>query len=321
MHPLPVLSQGLADESALDPVEAPVEDPVEPSMEDIGAEASDPADLEEIQEEVNPLNPVGDSLDRLIQLRMNDDLWMAMLGDLPCLEATETCLMQLQELAISHSLALQAIDERVELVNQKIDEARANNQATIRLGVFEPAVTAFFQIQEIPEVRNAQGQVVQPRQRRGFLDRIFQFLDEPLRGINDALALIGVPLFKNAIGGDAATQQREIAIADLQVKVAEIENQRGEIAQNLREQVILQVLNFDQIRRDFQVSQEVAKRDLLRMQVLEMDYRFNTGTIDTPQYLSQLSRLDQQKADVFRGWAQLRSQLVRVKTLVLGVER
>lgn len=318
MHPLPTLSQTASP--APEVIATPVEETVEPPIEEDGSETSDPTDPEAIQEDVNPLNPVGDSLDRLIQLRMNDDLWLTMLGDLPCLEATESCLTQLQELAIGNSPALQAIDQRVELVNQKIDEARANNQATIRLGVFEPAVTAFFQIQEIPEVRNAQGQVTQPRQRRGFLDRILQFLDEPLRGINDALALIGVPLFKNAIGGDAAAQQREIAIADLQVKVAEIENQRGEIAQRLREQVILQVLNFDQIRRDFQVSQEVAKRDILRMQVLEMDYRFNTGTIDTPQYLSQLSRLDRQKASVFRRWAQVRSQLVRVKTLVLGAE-
>jgi hypothetical protein len=310
-HPLPALSQTLSNPSSLDPVERPVEEP-----DDTG-ELVDP---DAIQEETNPLNPADDSLDRLIELRVNDDMWTAMMGELPCLEATESCLTQLQGMAIGNSPALKAIDERVELVNQKIAEAKANNQATIRLGIFEPAVTAFFQIQEIPEVRNAQGQVVQPRQRRGFLDRILQFLDEPLQGINDVLGLIGVPLFKNATGGNEAAQQREIAIADLQVKVAEIENKRGEIAQKLREQVILQVLDFDQMRREFQVSQEVAKRDILRMQVLEMDYRFNTGTIDTPQYLSQVSRLDQQKASVFRCWAQLRSQLVRVKTLILGSE-
>ncbi|MBI4779714.1 MAG: hypothetical protein HY785_00165 [Oscillatoriophycideae cyanobacterium NC_groundwater_1537_Pr4_S-0.65um_50_18] len=82
--------------------------------------------------------------------------------------------------------------------------------------------------------------------------------------------------------------------------MAEIENKRGEIAQKLREQAILQVLDFDQMRREFQVSQEVAKRDILRMQVLEMDYHFNTGTIDTPQYLSHVLRLDRQKASLFR---------------------
>lgn len=283
----------------------------------------DPAAL---QTETNPLNPVGDSIDALIEMRINDDLWAAMQGDLPCLEATEECIRQLQELAIANSMALQAIDERVALVEEKIDEARARNQRTINLGIFEPAVTAFFQIDQLSAtsaVLDAQGNVVtpaQPARRRGFLERIMMAFDNPLRAVNDIFALIGLPIFRNLSGGDAATQQREIAIADLQVKIAEIENQRGAIANTLREQVVLQVLDFDQFRREFQISQEVARRETLRLRVLELDYRFASGTMNTPQYLSQVSALDQQKAQTFRAWARLRAQLVRVRLLVLGSE-
>lgn len=285
------------------------------------AEAS-PVDPANLEDEQNPLNPVGDSLDQLIQMRLNDDLWSAMQGDLPCLTATEACIRELQDQAIANSPALQAIDERVALANEKIDEARARNQRTINLGIFEPAVTAFFQIESLAAIPattvNGVTTPAQPARRRGFLERIMMAFDSPLRAANDILALVGLPLFRNISGGDAATQQREIAISDLQVKIAEIENKRGELANAIREQVMLQVLDFDQIRREFQIAQEVGRRATLRLQILEQNYRFAVGGMDTPRYLTELSNLDQQKAQTFRAWARLRSQLVRVKLLVLG---
>ncbi len=152
--------------------------------------------------------------------------------------------------------------------------------------------------------------------QRGFLDKVFGLFLQPLSGINEILSVIGLPLLRNTSGGDAAAQQRSIAIADLQVKVAEIENKRGELATKIREQVIMDVLAFDTTRREFQVSQEVAKRETLRTRLLEVDYRYGGG--DTPSYLSNLSALDRQKAATFREWAQMRAQLTRIKLLVLG---
>jgi hypothetical protein len=272
------------------------------------------ADPDALKTDPNPLNPAGDSLDKLIQVRMNDDAWSAMLGDLPCLEATEACINQLQQLAISNSRTLKAIDERVELINQKIAEAKKNNQATIRLGIFEPLVQSWLKIEDVPV---QQGEV--PK-KRGFLNRVLDIFVKPTGAINEILSLIGVPLFRNLSGGDSAAQQRSIAIADLQVKVAEVENKRGDLAAQIREQVIMQVLDFDQFRREFQVSQEVAKREVLRQKVREIDYRFAVGNQDTVGYLGSLSSLDQQKAQAFRSWAKLRSQLARVRLLILGTE-
>ena len=294
----------------------PVE--VEESEEETTEEESqdeESANPETIEDEANPLNPAGDNLDRLIQIRMNDDLWSAMLGELPCLAATESCVKELQELAISNSLALRAIDERVELINEKINEARRNNQRTINLGVFEPAVQYFLNVEQLP------GQNGQPPRRRGFFDRIADLLGGNTLGvINDVFSLIGIPLFRNIAGGDQAAQQRTIAIADLQVKVAEIENKRGEIASQIREQVILNVLRFDELRREFQISQEVARRSQLRLQIMAHQYRFAVGSMDTPAYLREINALDQQKGATFRAWSQLRAQLTRVKLLVLGAE-
>lgn len=307
----------------------PPEETIEETLTDEGFQEEEAIDPETITDDPNPLNPAGESLEALIEMQVNDDLWTAMKGELSCLEATEPCIRELQETAIANSPALRAIDERVALVNQKIDEARANNQATVNLGLFEPALQYFLRVEDlapVAEVRDSRGNIItpgQPAQRRGFLDRLGDLFsgNGTLGIVNDVFSLIGVPLFRNATGGDAAAQQREIAIADLQVKIAEIENQRGNLANQIREQVTLQVLDFDTIRREFQISQEVARRDTLRLQILEQNYRFAVGTLDTPQYLREVSALDQQRAETFRAWSRLRSQLVRVKILVLGAEQ
>ncbi len=286
------------------PVTAPVATP-----------ASDEAvDPEAVKTDPNPLNPAGDSLDTLMQMRMHDDLWTAMRGDLPCLDISEACLGQLQTLAVQNSQAIKAIEERVQIINDKIAQAKANNEKTVRLGVFEPLVQNWLTLENVPAANG------QPAKKRGFLNRVLNLFAEPIGGLNEILSLVGVPLFRNATGGDGNAQARSIAIADLQIKVAQVEKDKGELGQKIREQVILQVLDFDQYRREFQISQEVAKREALQMKVIELDYRFAVGTVNTPAYLAELKSLDQQKAQTFRAWAKLRTQLVRVKLLVLANE-
>jgi hypothetical protein len=251
----------------------------------------DEANSERIQADPNPLNPAGDSLDQLIDLRVNEDLWRSMLGDLPCLEAVDACITQLQGMAIQNSRELKAIDQRVEAINQKIAEAKANNQKSVKLGVFEPLVQSWLKLEDV----TTNGQV----QQRRFLDRVLGVFSQPLSGINEILSLVGVPLFRNAAGGDAATQQRVIAIADLQVKVVEVENKRGDLAAKIRETVILQVLDYDQLRREFQIGQEIARRQALQHRILEVEYRLGQG--ETTQFLGSLNALDRQKGEAFRG--------------------
>lgn len=295
----------------LTPTRQPTLPPDEAEPEDNGDEQPPAARGQlppESEGETNPLNPAGDSLDKLIQMRLVDDSWTAMLGELPCLEATESCIGQLQSMAIERSKTLSEIDQRVEAINQKIEEARLNNQKTVQLGIFEPLVQSYLKT----SVVTVNGQ----QQTRGFFENIFDVFLKPVSAVNDILGLIGIPLFRNSVGGDAAAQTRSIAIADLQVKVAEVERSRTEIADKIREQVILQVLDFDQVRREFQVSQEIAKRETLRMKLIEVDYRF--GGSNSVAFLGNLSGLDKQKAQSFREWARVRSQLARIKLLVLG---
>jgi len=42
--------------------------------------------------------------------------------------------------------------------------------------------------------------------------------------------------------------------------------------------------------------------------------------MNTAQYLSELNNLDQRRLNVFRQWAQMRTQLTRIKILVIGSE-
>ncbi|KAM3093215.1 hypothetical protein ACKFKF_29770 [Phormidesmis sp. 146-12] len=272
-----------------------------------------PQNIDQIDNgEINPLNPAGDNLDKLIQLRINDDLWRAMLGELPCLDAQESCIKQLQDLAIGNSQSLRAIDERVQLVNAKIEEARANNNKAIRLGVFEPLLQAWLKVETIPAT------ATKPERKRGLLNRLGGlFFGDTFSGINDVLGSIGIPLFRRAAGGDDATQQRTILITDLQVKVATVEKERGELAAKIREAVILIVLDFDVLRKNFQVQQEIARREVLRLRIREVDYRFTTA-VTTDSYLGSESALDRVKGQSYQDWAKLRAKLAQVKLLVLS---
>lgn len=132
------------------------------------------------------------------------------------------------------------------------------------------------------------------------------------------LSAVGVPLLQSQFGGNELNQRNAIAISDLQVKVAELQRGRAELAQKIREQLYLAIFDYDEAAREFQISQEVAKRDTARVQLLTIDYRF--GSDDTNSYLNTLNSLDRQRSQTYRAWAAMRSRIEKIKLLVLGVE-
>lgn len=231
-----------------------------------------------------------------------------MIGKLPCLEANDECLNQLQTKAITSSAMLKAMDERITTIEEKIAEATKNNQKTIALGVFEPLVQSYLRVDEVQQSGVTQ--------QRGFFNKLLDVFVKPLSSANDILSLIGIPLFQNATGGNVAAQQRTIALGDLNVKLAELKNKRAEIADKIREQVILAVLDFDQTRRDFQITQEIVRREAARMKLLEVAYRYGQG--DTDSFMARQTQFDGRKAETYRHWARMRSQLAKIKLLVIG---
>lgn len=259
----------------------------------------------------NPLNPTGDSLDSLIQRGINADLWQQMRGGLPCVDATTECITQLQEIATQENPLLIEIDTRIEEINSKIEEAKAANKKSIDLAVLRPAARVFLE-PTFPVQSNF------TQRQPGTIEKIAQIFTSPVGVINEVLKAVGIPLFDKLFGGSDQNQERAIAISDLQVKLAEIQRSRAELANQVKEKIALAVFDFDTSRREFQISQEVSKREAARIQLTEAEYRLGQG--DSNSYLGQLTSLDGRKAQTFRAWTSLRSQLEKIRLLVLGTQ-
>ena len=260
----------------------------------------------------NPLNPAGDSLDTLIQQGINTDLWQQMRGDLPCVEATTECIAELQSVAVQQNPLLLEVDTRIEEIDSRIEEAKAANKKSIKLSVLRPAVRVFLEPTSV--YSTDPNNPVQNRPRP--LEKIAQIVSNPTRIINELLSAVGIPLFDSLFGGSDQNQERAIAISDLEVKLAEIQRGRAELADQVKEKVALAVFDFDTSRREFQLSTEVSRRESARLQLADADYRLGTGTSDS--YLGQITSLDRQKAQSFKAWTSLRSQLEKIKLLCLG---
>lgn len=301
------------------PSESPAPDPVldeQESLDPQGESSEEPsagssgADKVELPtSDPNPLNASGDSLDIMIQHGMNADLWQQMKGGLPCVDVTTECIAQLQDIAVQENPLLKEVDARIEEINSKIEEAKAANKKSIDLSILRPAARVFLE-PSFPAQSN-------PNQRQpGSLEKIAQAFTSPVGVVNELLKAVGIPLLDKLFGGNDQNQQRAIAISDLQVKLAEIQRGRAELADKVKEKIVLAVFDFDASRREFQISQEIVKRGAHRMRLYEVDYRMGIGVSDS--YLNELSSLDKQKAQTFKAWTSLRAQLETIKLLVLG---
>lgn len=244
----------------------------------------------------NPLDSAGTTIDSLISKRINDDVWKALRGKLQCLDTSESCIALLQQSAVENSKVLKAIDDRVTDLKSKIDLATKNHQTSINLSTFQPIA------QEAVKHKSP-------------LNFLFNLISAPLTGANTILSLIGVPLFDRAFGGTTAQQQNTIAIADLNVKVADIQRNLEQIADKIREAVITSVIDFEDAARQFQIAQEIAIRNNTRLKYSAIAYRNGEGT--TEAYLLQQSEMDKLKADVYQKWSTMRGKLLRLKLLIL----
>jgi hypothetical protein len=273
-----------------------------------------PNEQEEVQEELsepprgeeNPLLPP--DLNSLIEKKISEDVWAELKGELPCVDSSEACILQLQSRALSASPILKELDLRIEEANNRIDEARVNNRKAINVSTFSPYLQVLLQGLFPPAQVNAQSPpVVNP------LTFIFGSFFGDLAG-----QLIGSLFNWQGLVSTQDATNRQIAIADLQIKVAELQRARAEAAGKLREVVLLETLKLEEIVREFQIQQEIAKRDRARMQIVKVSYTFGEGSSES--YLAQLSAYDRQKAATWREWSKMRTQLTRVKIIVLGVE-
>ena len=266
----------------------------------------------------NPLTPPDlADIDKLIQTQINADMWKSLISPLPCLETTTTCVSQLQSLAVSNSPIIKKIEESVTAIETKIDEATSTNKQSINLAVFEPALQYLLTARQGAVQPTGQtGQATQTQSGGGILSNLFGLLTRPVGFINELASVIGIPLLRRFTGGNQEQKAASIAIADLRIKTEELRRSKEEIAVKTRDAVQFAVLEFDVRSREFQIQQAISRREIQRFQLYKVGYRF--GQSSTEAYLGQQSSLDKQKASVLREWAQMRSQLEKIKLLVLS---
>ncbi len=235
-----------------------------------------------------------------------------MKGALPCLETSAACLQQLQEKAVAQSPLLKEIDQRVQEANQKIEEAKARNQKSIKLSIFSPALQYFLQ----PQTLNNGGSKSQGT--GGIIDNLAALFTGKVGIVNGLLKAVGIPLFEGSQGGGDSAQTRAVQISDIQIRIAELQRERAKLADEVRDKVAKALVDFDEARTEFQTVQVVSQRSIEQFQVYEI--RYVRGNSDTESYLAHQNSLDHTKAQTYAAWAKMRRSLFQVKLLVLNVQ-
>jgi hypothetical protein len=299
------------------PVNNNVETPTEETTEETTAEPLDPEEAEQkandLDNKISPKNQNPFSkpdIDKLLTEQFNDDMWRIMRGGLPCLETTSNCLEQLQNKAVADSVLLKELDTRIQEATSKIDEARAKNAKTVRLSVLTPALQ--YLLGPTPTAGQAQPE------GKGVIDNLIGIFTGKTGLINGLLNVIGVPLFVGSQGANTEANRNAIAISDLQIKVAELQRARAQLADTIREKVAIALVKFDEGRTDFQIAQVVGARAIDQFKVFEL--RYIRGNNDTEGYLAKQSELDKVKANTYGSWGKMRRSLFEIKLLVLGVK-
>ncbi|KHG39914.1 MULTISPECIES: hypothetical protein [Aphanizomenon] len=82
------------------------------------------------------------------------------------------------------------------------------------------------------------------------------------------------------------TERFAIAISDLQIKVAELQRARAQLADTIREKVAVALVKFDEGRTDFQITQVVGARAIDQFKVFEYRGSNNfSGLSDDEKFL------------------------------------
>lgn len=323
-------------------------------FEDFEGEA-EPPDLEQFNAPNNPLRTPRNALRELVEGQMDDDIWESLLGELSCANMSQECLQDLQSQAVENSPILYEIDERVAEVDLRIEQARERNEKSVLLSFFTPVLQYYLstdqatsteelarsradyefdrrQFERQQELRlrlsnqtDAEILALQREEFREFREPISPLLRlagdilNPGRLLNNVLSLVGINLFQGLVGGgNDAAQSRAIAIGDLQIRLAQMQRDRATVADEIRNKVIDLVLDVDTEAREFQITREIAKRDLQRLHIIRINYQYSPQSISTESYLGQLGAYDRQEGQVLRHWTQLRIKMQKLRVLVTG---
>ena len=200
-------------------------------------------------------------------------------------------------MAIRNSPALQELDIVLAEIDNRIQTAKTNQQKSILSDLFSPLVRALVDTDNLTKSHSKNAPVT--------------LFNNPWATIASA---IGVPLFQLLLGGNAAQQSRQIAISDLETRAAQLQRNRRELEEKVKEEVTRGILNLERLT----LLEEQATRRLQAQQqqqtIRNIQYRKGQGS--TVNYLSEMEKLEdlKMKAELARKEREL--ELQRITRLV-----
>lgn len=203
------------------------------------------------------------------QLLITDNWSSVTDSDLPCLNSSSECIDLLTEKAIAHSNELQTIETRIGLLDTRLGIASDS------IDYAESKMWTNYIPDAVPT--------------------------NPFSLINP------FSLFKNIFGG-GDIQREKIAIADLQLKKANVEVQRvelerrySEVQDQMREKILALVLEYEATGRQIAMINEQINHHRIVFKVMEIDYRF--GGSSTEAYVQAIEKE-----------ARLENELIHIQT-------
>ena len=200
---------------------------------------------------------------------------------LPCLNSSNECIEKLTEKAIANSSELKTLQKRINLLGERLELASEGiNYAETKLWT-----------NYIPD----------------------SYTPNPLNLINP------FSWIKNLAGG-GDIQRRKIAIADLEIKKANVEVQRTELERRYtevqtqtREQILTLVLDYEAAERQAALIIAQLNNHQIILKAMEIDYRF--GGSSTDAYLAAVEKQERLENQLIQTHIEQQESLRKILSL------
>jgi len=242
--------------------------------------------------------PEPENLDDKLENRETSEQFDLLKGDLPCLDSKPECLVQLEALAIANSPELRAIDAQIASSSDAVKLARVQGQGAFTESI-APYVAAIAPILLQNSKPLAQGEI-----------RI---------GLDSRLLFEALPtIIAGRATSDANQTRNSQANADLQIKLAQLEKTKAEIAISIKGKVTDAVILFENLKDDADLQTTIVRREAVRGKLIEIGYRL--GESSTIDQIARLNEFDRKKIIAAQTRSKLRSQALKIQRLCKGVE-
>lgn len=240
----------------------------------------------------------GENLDDKLDAKEEAEQDEMLKGDLPCLDSKPECVLQLQEMAIKNSPEIKAIETQISQSSDAVKLAKVQGQGSF-FETITPWVSAIAPILLQNAKPPALGEIRTPLESR--------LLFEALPTIISGRATSDANQTKNAQSN-----------ADLQIKLAQLEKTKLEIAIALRGKIQDALITFEQLKDDANLQNTIVRREEVRAKLIEIGYRM--GESSTTEQIARLNEFDRKKISASQSKSRMRSQALRIQRLVKGID-